>query len=538
MTAEAVSSGLKPHRIVMAAIYAGALAAGWLMLPGDSERVAMLERDGHSREALAILEQEFAGGDRRYRTLYQMQALYESEGNAAKAADLLKVMTLERPRDARLQSRLAAFYRSSQNEAGYLAALQAQIGIRYSEAACRELSSRLRLKGDYVAEQSALQTCRQKGYRRPDDLARLAELVAADGDTAQAVALLRPIDDLKRLKTVRERYQFLSLLLDQDQPKEAERRAVRWIRAAKDDSQFAVGLIDVLARSKYPASAIEVAKDAGSPGDSISLTIAERLIEQTQLGPARLYLKGWLDQAVFEDTDTALRFADAALLADDPETAYNGARKFGLDRLPALQLVRLAAALEKSGFIGDAAEVRTIAARAGDVAAVTPAAASAASLGQVPRAATEQDERPRSSPPRHPPRRVVLPDPLDSWRRGLASKMSDDAQRRLQALAVGPPSPTSTAGTRNEGRGHNKDARPELRGAGGKFLKKASKVLQRAKKNRVLKATRKPQKAPAKASAPGGGPNLLAPGGEPNLLAPGGEKGIAAPKSSNPLLQP
>ncbi len=493
----------------MAAVYAGAIAAGWALLPGDNERIAMLERDGHSREALAILEQNYAGGDRSYRTLHQMQAMYEREGNVAKAGELLAIMARERPRDAGLQRRLAQFYRSTQDEAGYLAALRAQIAIRYSETACRDLVSRLRLNGDESSELPALQTCRQKGYRRPEDLARFGELLAARSDTAQAVALLRPIDDLKRLKTSRERLLLATLLLEMDQPKEAERRAVRWIRAGKDDTAFAVGLIDTMARSKHPQSALEVAKDSGSPGDAISLTIAERLIEQAQFGPARLYLRGWLDRTVLNDTETALSFADLAMSTDDAGMAYEGLSAFGLSRIPAAVLARLAVALDKAGQIGDAAEVRTVAARAADRPDGMPEpSAATGGTAQVSTSKTAPAGPPRiRAEARKPAQRGlgpvvgpgIGPDPLESWRRGLSSKMSDDAQRRMQALAVGPPPPPA-AGERRDGTGLSRDpvreAWPELRGTNAKVLKKASKVLQRAKKNQVLKGARKRQAGP------------------------------------------
>ena len=492
MSVRGFLAAVKPHWVLMGAVYAGAMAAGWAMLPGNNERVAMLERDGHSREALEILEQQFAGGDRSYRTLYQMQALYESEGNSRKSGELLEMMSKDRPRDAGLARRLAQFYKQSQDEAGYVRALQSQINIRYSELACRELAARLRLMGDFSAEQSALQGCRQKGYRRPDDLARLAELAANDGDIAQSAGLLRSIDDLKRLNTAQERYLLLSMLLEQEQPKEAERRALRWIRASKDDTQFAVGLIDILARSKFAASAIEVAKDAGAPGDAVSLTVAERLIEQTQFGAARLYLRGWLERANLNDDETALRFVEAGLVSDDAATAFKGAQKFGFERLPPEMLLRLAAALDTAGLIGDAAEVRTVANRLPGIVPgdPVPSPASLVTIEQQPEHGS--DDRTPANAAQSTSKPGAVRDPLDGWRRILASKMSDDAQHRMQALVVGPPRPHTM--THHFHLGRSRDTRLELRSAGSRFLKKTSRVLQRAKKNRVLKAIRKPAK--------------------------------------------
>ena len=50
-------SWLRPHLLIMAVVFAGALGVGYLLLPDDNERIAMLERDGHDRQALEILEQ-------------------------------------------------------------------------------------------------------------------------------------------------------------------------------------------------------------------------------------------------------------------------------------------------------------------------------------------------------------------------------------------------------------------------------------------------------------------------------------------------
>lgn len=478
------SAALRPDRLIMAILFAGALVAGWALLPGENERVAMLERDGHSREALAILEQQVEAGDRRYRTLHQILALYENEGNLPKAQTTLEAMVQERPRDAALKRRLAQFYKHTQKDEAYIATLHDMIALRYSETVCRELIGRLRFKGDSAGEQAALQKCRQKGYRRPEDLSRLAELSAVDGDATQAASLLKSIDDLKRLKTTRERYQLLQLLLEQDQPREAERRALRWIRSARDDA-MAIGLIDIIARSKYPGSAIEVAKDAGSPGDSISLTIAERLIEKTQNGAALLYLRGWMERAKDVSMETAVRFVDAAVSAGDARIAYQGARQFGLQILPASTQLALADALSRAGAKTDSADVRAVMSDARPALSNDPAGFAPVN-GPVQKGPGAAGGKPVADSAGKL-RQVVLVDPLDAWRRSLYASMSNDAAKRMQALFVGPKPPPGYTGNGIKG---------DQRGSGARFLKKTSRVLQRSKKLTSLKAKRRSVKHP------------------------------------------
>jgi hypothetical protein len=502
-------SPARPDRWIMATIFASSIAAGWAMLPGNNERVAMLERDGHSREALAILEQEVAGGDKGYRTLHQILALYENEGNVAKARSILEDMTRERPRDSVLKRRLVQFYKNNQLEANYITALQDLIEIRYSESACKELIARLRLTGDAGAEQTALQRCRQKGYRRPEDLSRLAELTAADGDTVQAAGLLKSIDDLKRLKTLRERFQLLSLLVEQDQPREAERRALRWIRSGHDDAT-AVSIIDHLARSKYPESAYEVAKDAGIPGDGISLTVAERLVEKNQNGAALLYLRGWLDRATTAEAETAIRFVEAALAVGDPRLAVQGARQFGYVLLPQESLQKLATALDQMGAGVEAAEVRT-ALKGGAPTLPNMTAADAAKTG----AGTAMDTAPgpgqTAADGNSRVRSVLLLDPLDGWRRSLFTSMSADAKRRMQALFVGPKPPSLHAARHFDGHGRSREAHTEHHNGGARLLKKTSRILQRTKKISALRAKRRISSPQQQTEFPFDAPDQVAP---------------------------
>jgi hypothetical protein len=490
MIAEFIRLPARPDRIIMMTVFACSILAGWAMLPGENERVAMLERDGHSREALMILEQQVTGGDKRYRTLHQLLALYENEGNISKARDVIEQMSKERPRDALLKRRLAKFYKNNNAGPEYIAAMQELIDLRYSEPICRELIGWLRFKGESAAEQATLQHCRQKGYRRAEDLSRLAEFVAADGDAAQAAGLLKSIDDLKRLKELRERLQLLSLLSELDQPKEAERRVLRWIRANRDDGAMAVNLIDHLARSKHPESAYEVAKDGGIPGDSISLTVAERLLEKSQNGAALLYLRGWLDRAKTVDADTAIRFVDAALGVGDPQLALKGARQFGYVLLPQRSLEKIGDGLEQVQATIEASEVRAVI--AGVVPPLPSTVASAQpqdASGQPPAAADTTVEAGAETTSRV--RSILLVDPLDGWRRSLFAAMTGDAQRRVGAQFVGPKAPPLHAGRHFTSHSRGRDSHAEHQSFNPKVFKKTSRILQRTKKFTALKAKRR-----------------------------------------------
>lgn len=457
--------GPKPYQILMALVFAVALVAAYTMLPDDNEIIAMLERDGHSGDAIAILEENYKQGDRRYRMLSQLLTLYQDEGATAKARPILEDMVGQRPNDAGLRERSARFYRDIGDTQARLSALKSQIDIRYNEPACREYISALRLNGDAKAEIAALQMCRQKGYRRPEDLVRLGTLLASTGEIAPASTLLRAIDDVRRLKAPEERLLLISLLLDQQQPNEAERRAIRWIKPGNNQA-LALSIVDVMSAGRYSNSALAVAKAAGDRGDAISLTVAERLLERSETKAAGLYLKGWLDNAQFDSVEIFERFVAAAIEAEDPETALAGARKFGLARMPAATSGALAAALIAKGLTAPAAEVRAAAggAPAADGQTAGPQAAPSARIG----APNEQvGVRIAGAQPENG-------DPLALWRKTLALRMYDDAQRRLPPSSGPIPRHTHVPA---ESKSHHAQ----------KVLKKASRVLQRSKHLKSLK---------------------------------------------------
>jgi tetratricopeptide (TPR) repeat protein len=416
-----IAPWLSPHVIIMTVLFLGALGIGYALLPGRAERIAMLERDGQTIPALAILEKSFKQGDRSVTTLYQLVGFYETFGQLDKSKEMLALLAEQAPRDVNVQRRLAAFYKQTQNEEGYVRTLKLQIETKYEEKTCRELIGIHRRAGQYADEQAALQLCRLKGYRKSEDIVRLAALLATDGDHAQASTLLRSVDDLRRLKNERERLQLFDALIATDQPREALRRATRWLRGQRDSS-FALTLIEILAIDKRQDLAIELAKDIGAPGDSISLAIAELMLGRGQTVAARSYLRGWIEKVRFDSPEMVTRFIVAALDAEDPENALAGARKVGLTALSQNNLVAIAEALAVVGKQADFDAVKAIIQP--EVLAENPLLGAAVALQKGGREATQQLLA------------KVQVDDLDEWRLSLWARLMDKTGRGEAASAT------------------------------------------------------------------------------------------------------
>ncbi|HRD76372.1 MAG TPA: hypothetical protein PK264_10585 [Hyphomicrobiaceae bacterium] len=412
---------LRPNVIVITALSLAALVLAIFMLPGDTERIAVLERDGHYRQALTALEERFAKGDRRQPTLFQLFKLHERHGDIANARRMLEMLVELRPNDHHLQRQLAEFYKITQDEDSYVRALARQLDIRYSEPACRNLIGIWRRRGEADTEQKSIELCRSKGYRRTEDIIRLGFLSAAGGNLVAAADILRAVDDRRRLKLDEERHLLFAALVEAGQEKEANRRAGRWLRGQRNDA-FALTLIDTLVESRKFDAAVDLAREVGTVGDSVSLVIASLMTEQGQQVAARAYLRGWLEKAVLETEDITTRFLASALDAEDSELAYIGAQRYGLPKLGQSHLAELAEALGADGRRKEFRSVRSHLAE--ETVRANPLLAAAI-----------EAERGATVPARVLLSRVNVGE-LEEWRLALWSRLMETTGRRASPTAV------------------------------------------------------------------------------------------------------
>ncbi len=336
------------YNVVLAALFGGALVVGWAVLPGEDERIEALERDGQTARALVLLEARFNRGDRKQRTLASLKRFYEYYGDQPKTLAMLELLIEQRPRDMFLHRQLVQLYRQSEDEPGQIRALKTQLAIRYSEPVCQRLIGLLRRGSQFAAEQDVLIECRSNGYRRQEDLERLAFLYAADGNLPATAQILTAVDDRRWLRGARERLMLFESLLATNAPADALRRGIRWYKG-QPNADFALEMITKLIGSERNDLALQMARDLGKPGDPVSLAAAEILVDQVQYAPARLFLAGWLGQVRTLDLETAARFVAAAVDAEALALALQGAERFGLGRFRPADLMGLAEALMAAG---------------------------------------------------------------------------------------------------------------------------------------------------------------------------------------------
>ena len=477
-----VLAGLRrPHALVMPLLFLGAVGIGVAILPGEQERIAALERDGQPARALMLLEARYARGDRSSTTLFNLQRLYDFFGDTDKGRAALEQLASQRPRDPVIQRQLAQLYKATQDEPAYIRTLQAQLALRYSEPACRELIGLLRRSNDYEAEHATLKTCRTAGYRRPEDLVRLAFLEMADERMGDVAQIMLSVDDRRRLATGRERMLLFVSLLEVKRPEEAARRATRWLRAQLDED-LATDFIYRLVDANRNDLALQLATAVSKPGDAVALSVAEVMVDQEQYGAARAYLAGWLQQNKALDLELAIRFVVAALDAEDPSLSLAGADKYGMEKLDQPDLGRLGETLMALGLGSAFDRVRT------HLKPETIAANPMLAAGVELRAGHPEQARALLL-------RVRI-DQLDERRLGYFSRLVDQAGRSPALVAVlrEPRTAQATAGT---------DARPQVIGPAQLLAKQ--RILKRAEANRKLRERRRVEQRKAATPPPTGG---------------------------------
>jgi hypothetical protein len=347
------------HSLMLALLFLGAIVVGWAVLPGEDERIEALERDGQTGRALALLEARFNRGDRKQRTLATLRRFYDYYGDTPKSLQMLELLIVQRPRDIFLHRQLAQLYRQAEDEPGQVRALKAQLAVRYSEPVCQRLIGLLRRASDFAAEQATLIDCRNNGYRRPEELERLAFLYAADGNLGETAQILKAVDDRRWLRGTRERLMLFDAMVSTNTVNDALRRGVRWYKG-QPDSDFALEMIARLVAAERNDLALQMAREVGVAGDPVSLAAGEILVDQVQYEAARLYLKGWLGQARDMSMETAVRFVAAAVDAEAPLLAMQGAEQHGLSRFRAGDLTGLAEALAIAGQTAALDKVRAL----------------------------------------------------------------------------------------------------------------------------------------------------------------------------------
>jgi len=219
------------NRVALLASFACASAAivgGYFMVPGESEKLAMLLRDGSEELALARANELFSNGARDPALLMQAFALNQLAGEHDRAAEIIDAYFQQRPDDVAAWRRASVAFEEAGRTDLLRNALENVVRLSGDPAAAGKLAAIYRFSGKDEDELRVLGTVAE-GQLAEADAIRLARLLIARDRTDQAVTGLLAVDDRKPGLSDEGRTLLFTALLDHRDYATAVERALGWM---------------------------------------------------------------------------------------------------------------------------------------------------------------------------------------------------------------------------------------------------------------------------------------------------------------------
>ena len=227
------------------------LVAGWLSVPGEPERLAMLVRDQRFQEALERLDGLDPAVAAHPALLYEAFALNGRFGDPAVAEAALMAYLAKRPDDVATHRRAVAFLLARDNEAGVLAVLEHLAAVAPDAGTLDALTRRHRMAGRTSDELRVLLARThfatvEVGGLAPGDEVRLGYLLVETGEAAASIGAFARAAGAPDVGHEARLALFVALV-EAGRLDEASQRAASWIDRPEsprwDLGYFATGLV-------------------------------------------------------------------------------------------------------------------------------------------------------------------------------------------------------------------------------------------------------------------------------------------------------
>lgn len=253
-----------PVIVTVAAAAIGVLA-GYLMIPGQTEQIAMLASDGHEEAALELADGLFEKGNREPAVLMQAFVLNEASGTQERGLRVFRAYLQERPDDAVAWQRAAGIFDESGQTALLFESLENILRITRDPAAATRLAASYRLADRKDDELRVLKQVAAKDLPVASAM-RLAGLLQQRGQTGESAQILSGLDDAHASLPDDARIQLFAALIDLGKFDDAANRALKW-RTDTDDPYQQDVLIGYLLRAGGDDAALKLARQAESFAD-------------------------------------------------------------------------------------------------------------------------------------------------------------------------------------------------------------------------------------------------------------------------------
>jgi tetratricopeptide (TPR) repeat protein len=321
-----------PYRTLLIAFALAASAAAVLTLPGEREKIALHERDGKISDALGHVSGRLSAGKHDAHLLDAAVRLHLRLGDLDAAVAAAELHAAAFPDNLAAQIRLLDLLRDRGQHERYLALAKRVYDRWQAPQILRDLLDLYRLRQHLDAEVRLLELATGIGQAMAADIERLGMIKAAQGDYAAALQLLNDADGTRDGIDRSARFTLLHLLLEQDRPDEATRRAMKWLATNPDDAAAAQFCAD-LALSGHVARAVTITRQINRPESEIYVACVERVSRRGEAGIAADLLLAWVAENRSASAQTVDRFVRVALTVGRPDLALafqSGAKSYAL----------------------------------------------------------------------------------------------------------------------------------------------------------------------------------------------------------------
>lgn len=303
---------MRPTPVLLtAALALAGTATAVMLMPGGTERIAMLSRDGRLEQAAEFgnrIQDEARSDPYLLASLFDLNSYAGDSGRAREAIDEYLAI---RPDDVEMLRQAVDFFREHQDFDAYLEYLERLVALASRPDDIATLSALYRTHGRYEDEKRVL-LAHRAGKLTPDKTERLARLLVRDGEFADAAVLLESVSERGQNQRAVRPLLFEALMRSGEAARAAE-LATGWaVRGLEPTSQAAMVLH--LARAGMPDEARLLASTFPRGARFDPAPLAWALGEERRFDLVKPALNHWMDGA---DAATLARVAtiyvDAAM---------------------------------------------------------------------------------------------------------------------------------------------------------------------------------------------------------------------------------
>jgi hypothetical protein len=209
------------------------LSAGYFMIPGKSEQLAMLSRDGRPEAALQKADELFDAGNREPAIVMQAFVLNEYAGKYERALKAFSAYFEMLPNDLEAWGKAAVIFDGQGQTALMNTAFENIVRLTRNPAAAGRLAGYYRLHGRLDDEFRVLRAVESKDLLAPDAL-RLSKLLLDRNQITDGAAILERLDDADSHLADNGRVQLFIAQIEQRKFDAAADRAIKWNKESKN----------------------------------------------------------------------------------------------------------------------------------------------------------------------------------------------------------------------------------------------------------------------------------------------------------------